>query len=170
MLADTANHRIDLSFDLSDAESDPLEIWIQVSADSGRTWRVKIDSLSGDFGFPIVPGTGKMLSWHYKPNTLSLFGPQGITGYQVRVIADDRQTIDLMDVANLVDSARVHQNLLAIEGVKQRTTNLANLEATKDSLEAMFDFYGLHPYRQGTAYGNYVCENIIGRRSGTRNA
>ena len=168
-VADTANHRVDLSFDLADNEGDPLEVWVQVSADSGRTWRVSIDSLSGDFGFPITPGTGKQLSWHYKPATLANFSPSGITGYSLRLVADDRQPIDILEVTNLVDSARVHQNLLAIEGVKNRATALPYLEETKDSLEAMMDRYDLHPYRHGDAYGNYVCENIIGRRSGTRN-
>lgn len=169
LTADTNNHQVVLDFDLADLESDPLEVWIQVSADSGRTWRVAIDSLSGDHGFPIVAGTGKQIVWHYNPNTLTAFGPTGLTNYKVRVIADDRQTVDLAEVAALVDSARLHQNLRDLEMVRHRQSALANLEATKDTLESEMAAYGLHPYRQGSTYGSYVCENIIGRRSGTRN-
>lgn len=164
---DTANHRVTVNYDLGDAESDPMEVWIQVSADSGRTWRVAIDSLSGDHGYPITPGTGKSLTWHYQPATLTPYGA-GLVGYQLRLIADDRQTIDLHTITDLVDSTRLHQQLLALEGVRHRTAGLQKLEDTKDSLEAFLDTYQFHPYRQGSSFGTYVCENVIGRRSGTR--
>ncbi|MFN8397833.1 MAG: M28 family peptidase [Bacteroidia bacterium] len=165
--ADTANHQVTANFDLADVDGDPMEVWIQVSADSGRTWRVAIDSLSGDHGFPITAGTGKSLTWHYQPSTLIPYG-SGLVGYQLRVIADDRQTIDLQEIADGVDSARLHHDLLALEGVKHRTSALQKLEDTKDSLELFMDNHGLHPYRQGSAFGQYTCENVIGRRSGTR--
>lgn len=169
LAADTLAHRVDISFDLADLENDPMELWIQVSADSGRTWRVAIDSLSGDQGFPISAGNGKMISWHYRPATLAMFSPAGLASLKVRVIADDRQTVDLQEVVDLVDSTRLHQDLLAMEGVRHRATAPAHLAATKDSLESLFNNYGLHPYRYGQAFGSYTCENVIGRRSGTRN-
>lgn len=165
--ADTANHQVTADFDLADVDGDPLEVWIQVSADSGRTWRVAIDSLSGDHGFPITAGPGKSITWHYQPSTLTPYG-SGLVGYQLRVIADDQQTVDLQDIADGVDSARLHQQLLALEGVRHRTSALQKLEDTKDSLQSFMDSHGLHPYRQGSAFGQYTCENIIGRRSGTR--
>ncbi len=165
--ADTLNHRVDLSYDLNDVDGDPMEVWIQVSADSGRTWRVAIDALTGDQGFPISSGTGKSLSWHYLPATLSAYGA-GLATYQVRLIADDRQSVDLQLVADMVDSARLHQQLRDLEGIRHRTAGLQKLEDTKDSLEAMMSQATLHPYRQGPVFGNYTCENLIGRRSGTR--
>ncbi len=167
LVADTANHRVDVSYDLGDAEGDAMEIWIQVSADSGRSWRVAIDSLSGDHGFPIAAGAGKLLSWHYVPSTLSAYGA-GLANYRLRVVADDRQTVDLQNVTDLIDSTRLHHDLLALEGVRHRSSGLPKLEATKDSLEALMAQYALHPYRHGASFGNYVCENVIGRRSGTR--
>jgi Peptidase family M28 len=167
LTADTANHQVTVSYDLNDAENDPMEVWIQVSADSGRTWRVAIDAVTGDQGYPIVSGSGKSLVWHYLPSTLSAYGA-GLATYQLRLIADDRQTVDLQQVADLVDSARLHQEMLGLEGVRQRAAGLQKLEDTKDSLEVFMDQYQLHPYRQGEAFGNYVCENVIGRRSGTR--
>jgi hypothetical protein len=165
--ADTANHRVTVNFDLADAESDPMEVWIQVSADSGRTWRVAIDSLSGDSGFPITSGTGKSITWHYQPATLIPFG-SGLVGYRLRVIADDRQTIDLQTITDMVDSTRLHQDLLELEGIRHRTAGVQHLEDTKDSLETFLQNHQLHPYRHGSAFGTYNCENIIGRRSGTR--
>jgi Zn-dependent M28 family amino/carboxypeptidase len=110
-----------------------------------------------------------MISWHYRPNTLSAFSPAGLASFKVRVIADDRQAVDLQEVVDLVDSARLHQNLLEVQGVRHRSTGVLHLEETKDSLESLFGQYGLHPYRHGQAFGSYTCENVIGRRSGTRN-
>jgi hypothetical protein len=167
LTADTANHRITADFDLADFEGDQLEVWIQVSADSGRTWRVAIDSLSGDHGFPIVAGAGKSITWHYQPATLSAYG-SGLFAYRLRVVADDRQTIDLQTITDLIDSTRLHQDLLAIEGIKHRTYGVQHLNDTKDSLKALMETHNLHPYQQGSSFGNYVCQNVIGRRSGTR--
>jgi hypothetical protein len=165
--ADTANDRVTVNFDLADQESDPLEVWIQVSADSGRTWRVAIDSLSGDHGFPITPGTGKSITWHYQPSTLWQYG-SGMVDYRLRVVADDRQTIDLQTITDMVDSTRLHNEMLEMQGIRHRTSGLQHLEDTKDSLEAFLDSYQLHPYRHGQAFGAYTCENVIARRSGTR--
>ncbi|MBL0017337.1 MAG: M28 family peptidase [Bacteroidetes bacterium] len=165
--ADTSNHVVTADFDLDDLDGDPMEVWIQVSADSGRTWRVAIDSLSGDHGFPINTGTGKSISWHYQPSTLSAYG-SGLLAYRLRVVADDRQTIDLQTIADLVDSTRLHNELLALEGIKHRTYGVQHLNDTKDSLKALLQTHNLHPYQQGSSFGNYVCQNVIGRRSGTR--
>jgi hypothetical protein len=167
LTADTALHQVDITYDLADVDGDPVEVWIQVSADSGSTWRVAIDSLSGDAGFPIAAGTGKSLRWHYHPNTLSAYGA-GPARYHVRLIADDRQPMDLQQVTDMVDSARLHQEMLSLEGIRHRTAGLQKLEDTKDSLETFMDGYNLHPYRHGDPFGGYTCENIIGRRSGTR--
>lgn len=166
-VADTTNHRVDVSFDLADAENDSLEVWIQVSPDSGRTWRVVVDSSTGDQGFPILAGSGKSISWHYQTSALTAYA-NGLTGFRVRVIADDRIQIDLNDVLALIDSSRVHSDLLMIEGVKHRTTGLAKLVECGDSIEARMNAFQLHPYRQGKPYGGYVCQNITGRSSGTR--
>ncbi|HEX2900757.1 MAG TPA: M28 family peptidase [Bacteroidia bacterium] len=167
VVPDTANHIVRVDFDLIDTENDPMEVWIQVSADSGRTWRVAIDSLSGDHGFPITSGTGKFITWHYQPATLSAYG-SGLVGYRLRVVADDRQTIDLQTITDLVDSSRLHQDLLELQGIKHRTYGVQHLNDTKDSLTALLQANGLHPYIQGSPFGAYTCQNVIGRRSGTR--
>ncbi|MCB9232073.1 MAG: M28 family peptidase [Bacteroidia bacterium] len=165
--ADTANHRIDVTFDLADPESDPMEVWLQASADSGKSWIVPVDSVQGDAGMSISSGTGKMISWYYDPATLAGFG-FGLTSLRLRVIADDHLPIDLQDIVDQVDSQQVVNDLLQLEGIRHRTGNLPHLEETKDSLEARLAARDLHPYRQGGTFGSYQTENVIGLASGTR--
>lgn len=167
LVADTSNHQVNVIYDLQDFENDPCEVWLQVSADGGQTWRVAIDSVSGDAGYPITNGNGHVLTWHYRPATLSAY-TVGVTAFSLRLVADDQQPMDLQAVTDLVDSTRLSADLHALEGVRHRTAGLPKLEATKDSLEALMASHALHPYRHGNPFGAYTCENLIGRRSGTR--
>jgi hypothetical protein len=169
VVVDTSAHSIEIDFDLSDTENDSMEVWIQASSDAGLTWVVDIpiDSLNGNTGFPELPGTGKQIIWEYDPTSGDLAGINW-SDFRIRLIADDRQSVDLNEVFNAVDSIRVIENLQELEGIRHRTTNLAKLEQTKDSLEAILSSHNLNPVRQGSNYGGYMGENIIGLSSGTR--
>ena len=166
-VADTSNHKVYISFDLADAENDSMEVWIQVSPDSGKTWRVIVDSTTGDKGFPVLQGTGKSITWFYVPAALASYSG-GLAGFRVRIIADDLGIVDLNDILVLIDSSRIHSDLLALEGVRHRTGGLAKLNEVADSIEFTMNANNLHPYRQGTNFGGYNCQNITCRKSGTR--
>ena len=63
---DPGNQSVTFDFDLADNENDPVEMFLRVSADSGRTWLVDLTSgVSGDLGYPISPGAGKSITWNY---------------------------------------------------------------------------------------------------------
>lgn len=166
-IADTVAHQVTVTYDLSDLEGDNLEVWLQVSADSGWTWMVPADSITGDVGFPITPTTGKQAVWTYDPVALTNYlGSPGLQGFRVRVVANDRIPIDIADLVAQVDSARIMQNLQFIEGVRHRTAGLTHLMNVRDSLRALMAEQGLQPWHDAWAFSGYNAENLIARRSG----
>jgi uncharacterized protein (TIGR02145 family) len=54
---------VDISYDLSGSDPD-YDITVEVSFDGGSSY-TPADSVSGDTGLDIVPGTGKSIAWEY---------------------------------------------------------------------------------------------------------
>ena len=83
----------DIYYDLSDADTDTLKVWVEVSADGGGTW-TKLERVTGDVGDHVLVGLGKHVVW----KTPAEFGVGTGPGYQARVVADDtpRWTIGMV--------------------------------------------------------------------------
>lgn len=155
-----AQQRIEVTFDVSDAESDFLDLNLTVSDDNGVSFLFSGGSISGDNGFPKTPGTGKVIYWNY-PSTVTSF-----SNFQLRVVADDREPVDIPALLQLVDSNRLRQRLSFIQDVRHRSANPAHLEAVKDSIEATFEHNDWQSSRQPFAFGTYTGQNILGRKAG----
>ena len=56
-------HKVDIRYDVADADGDALWITVKVSDDGGTTYAVPAASFSGDNGFGIKPGSGKHIVW-----------------------------------------------------------------------------------------------------------
>ena len=56
-------HKVDIRYDVADADGDALWIKVEVSDDGGTTYAVPAASFSGDNGFGIEPGSGKHIVW-----------------------------------------------------------------------------------------------------------
>jgi formylglycine-generating enzyme required for sulfatase activity len=88
----TANQRtdvskkVDIGYDLTDADGDACAVSVQVSSDGGATWTVPVTAVTGAVGPGITPGTSKLIVWDSKVDLPAAFGSQ----YKVRVCADDR--------------------------------------------------------------------------------
>lgn len=54
---------IDIYYSVIDLEGDPLIVYVQVSNDSGKTFTVPASTFTGDYGFNIVPGADKLVTW-----------------------------------------------------------------------------------------------------------
>ena len=52
-------HKVDIHYDVADADGDALWITVKVSDDGGATYAVPAAGFSGDNGFGIKPGSGK---------------------------------------------------------------------------------------------------------------
>jgi formylglycine-generating enzyme required for sulfatase activity len=77
---------VDITFDVSDADSDPLTISVEISDDSGTTFAVPVTALSGDTSVTATPTpAAKALVWDASVD----FNQQFNATMVVRVIADD---------------------------------------------------------------------------------
>lgn len=165
----TATHNegegtVTISYDLSDAENDDVEVMLWVSAVGGQTYMNNVSIDSGDVGYPVTPGTSKEITWNYN-DTIST-----ITDYEVKLIADDRQEVDVQSIVNRVDSQRLESNLTFIAGNRHKDDGLAHLNEVKDSIEMRFSANGLATRRHGFSFQGYDAHNIIGHQSGLKSA
>ncbi|MGD1846292.1 MAG: M28 family peptidase [Salibacteraceae bacterium] len=149
-----------VTFDVSDAENDLLELQLSISDDFGQTYLVTSGTISGDQGFPMFQGNGKSIVWNYPSSVTSL------QGYKVRIVADDRQPVDLAALLQQVDSNRMRQNLTFVQGIRHYSANPSQLEAVKDSLERLFLVNDWQADRQAFTFSNYNAHNILGRKPG----
>lgn len=154
-----ASHEATITFDLSDAENDDMEVKLLVSNNGGQTFLVNVGSTSGDVGFPITPGTGKQIVWDF--DTIS-----NIYAYSLRLVADDHNVPDIQSIVDQVDSVILRNDLQTIQGIRHYQANPTHLEETKDLLEDRFNQFGLSTYRQPFDRAGYVGHNIIGRKAG----
>ena len=82
----TGTKLVDISFDVSDADSDTLSISVEISDDSGTTFLVPVTGLSGDTSVAATPTlASKALVWDAGVD----FNQQFNSSMVVRVIADD---------------------------------------------------------------------------------
>ena len=76
---------VDITYNVADADGDPLKIRIEVSSNAGTTYNVPASSLSGAIGDNITPGTGKQIVWNAGVDWDGEYSPQ----MRVKVIASD---------------------------------------------------------------------------------
>lgn len=164
--ADTVNQQVTITYDVSDAENDSLDIYLRISGDGGETFVVETDSLSGDIGYPILPGINKSLTWHYNTGQV---GKKALTSgsFLAKLVAADRSAADIQALVNQVDETRILADLQEIVGVRHFSAGPTLLEATKVYMEDQFSDKGLQSRRHDFAYtSNYTGQNIIGRHPG----
>lgn len=164
-VADWPNNTLTITYDVEDAENDPLEISVAFSDDGGYTYSLTFQvPVTGDVGFPVTPGTGRTIS-------CDISGVAGMAAtFTLRLVADDKQPFDLQQLVNEVDSTRLKENLEFVEGIRHRVTGLAHLNEVRDSIGNHFIGHGLltqeHLFQNGAATGR----NIIGTLPGTGTA
>ena len=56
-------HKVDIRYDVADADGDALWITVKVSDDGGTSYVVPAAGFSGDNGFGIKSGSGKHIVW-----------------------------------------------------------------------------------------------------------
>jgi hypothetical protein len=155
------NDRMTITFDLSDSDNDSLEVCFLLSDDNGQTYHVDVSNAIGDLGYPVLPGTARKITWDAPM-------PISTAVHQVKIVASDREMIDIQTMVDQVDSTRLKEDLGWIEGVRTRTVGLSHLQAVKDSLENRFNALGLQASRQQQMDSGYLLENIIGKHSGAK--
>jgi len=156
-----ANNKVVITYNLADAENNNVDVKLLLSNDGGQNYTAFTGTVTGDVGANIQPGTNKQIEWNY--DTVS-----NVYAYSIRLVADDKQLPDIQDLVDAVDSVRLYNDLLKVQGVRHYSANPAHLEEVKDTIESRFANAGLqtsrHQFaRTGTSYPG---ENIIGRKPG----
>jgi hypothetical protein len=163
---DWAAQSLQLTFDLSDAENDVLEVQIELSSDGGATYaHTSTVTWQGDVGAGISAGAGKSATAN-----VAALAQVPTSQFRARVTVLDGQMLDIQALVDQVDSVRLKNNLEFVEGIRHRTAGGAHLAATRDSIFRAFEALGIHAGTQTFAFGNYTATNVIGTHSGTHNA
>lgn len=154
----TSINTLRITYSLSDAENNPCRITLKISNDSGKTFLYPADSLSGDIGYPVTPGSSRQVYWYF--NTLPV-------GFKAKLIADDLQNVDIQQIVNQVDSSNIIGNMQFITGIRHRSTGPVQLQRVKDSISNRFNRYNLQTSVQSFDYSGYTAQNYMGRQPGT---
>ncbi|MCB1151395.1 hypothetical protein KDK88_07580, partial [bacterium] len=56
---------VDVTYTLTDADTDTLAVTLQASDDGGQTWTLPVETVSGDAGDGVTPGTGLTAVWDF---------------------------------------------------------------------------------------------------------
>jgi Peptidase family M28 len=155
-----ANATITLQFGLTDAESDPLTVQVELSTDGGKTYSLPF-SASGDVGNGQSVGSGKQIVVNYSPYIVT-----AADKVRVRLSVVDNAALDIQALVNEVDSNRLRNDLSFVEGRRHRTNSLPHLHAVRDSMLAVYRQGGLFTQTQNWNLGNYTASNVIGSSTG----
>ncbi len=79
------SYKVDIYYDVTDADGDTLTIAIQASNDAGTTWDFAIISVTGDVGTNITSGTQKHIVWDFDADHTEYYSDQ----IKLKIIADD---------------------------------------------------------------------------------
>ncbi len=156
---------VDIRYDLADPENDLCSVSIALSSNGGVSFGFLPDpeELSGDFGYPIAPGTGKHIIWQAGEEHFPLDGDQ----YVARITADDAVRPYVSNPYSGVDfSAAV---LVKADFHSHTTYSDAAATATP---KARIDRYRLYGYRVATiadhdSYGPQAGTTLTTRPFGT---
>lgn len=80
-------HKVDIYYDLYDADGNAMTVTMEVSADAGQSYTLQATSLSGDIGANITSGNNRHIVWDFGIDHPNYFSDQ----IKVKIIADDGQ-------------------------------------------------------------------------------
>lgn len=160
---DQINEKVTIIYDLSDNDNDPCSIWLKTSADGGEFYETEDNlNITGDIGQNINPGVSKSLVWDYSSITGSIFN------IQLKLNASDGFEYDIQDFVDQVDSNEIISNLEFIEGIRHYSANPTHLNNIRDSIDNIFNYYGLSTERHEFDYNGNQGFNILGRKPGLK--
>lgn len=152
-----------IRYDVDDAEDDSLEILFRASFDEGNKFLVNTANATGHVGFPVMRGADRELHWHYG-DVWDI-----IEGKSVRLVADDRQPLDLAALVEQVDSNRLRSMVEFIAHPRSFQTDREHLYRVRDSITALLEGYGYRNSNQEFGPGHRLATNVIGRKPGLGN-
>lgn len=160
LVTTTGGNLLRVNYDLTDPDNSHIEVLLQVSQDGGETWRTTAQTVTGDVGFPVAPGSAKELEWEYEQDL------ESSGQYQIRLVADDREEVNIQELVDQVDSARLYNTVLTLQGPRNYTADATRMESMKDHIEDELESFGLTTSRASFPVQSIPAENLIGRLQG----
>ena len=80
-----SSYKVDIYYDVNDADGDAMTVSILVSDDGGTTWDFTANNLTGDIGANITNGTNKQIVWYFGAEHPETFSDKFI----IEISADD---------------------------------------------------------------------------------
>jgi Peptidase family M28 len=158
---DTLKKKVNITYDLYDAENEPIDLTLYVSNDNGETYTLNTTNMSGDVGKSVQCGKGKSVVWNYSE-------PLTIDAVNIKIVADDLYKIDIQNLVAEVDSARLMKSLLALYGNRSPRSldGMLGLAKARKYIESSFDEDKLNIEKQTFSVGQYDTYNVVGRKVG----
>ncbi len=160
-LSMTGDNTLTITYDLSDAENDACFVSLYISNDNGTTYQVDASGAEGDVNALISVGNNKSISWNYTET------PSADGSYQVKIVADDQQIIDIQGVVDQVDQANLLSKLTFVEGIRHRNTGLNHLLEVREFIDNQFVDFGLNAENTTFDYQGFLAKNYISKIEGT---
>ncbi len=85
------SHKVDIYYDLYDADGDAMTVTMQASNDAGKTWNVSCNQINSDVGDNQTSGTGKHIVWDFAAEHPDVYWDQ----VQIKITADDGYTLPI---------------------------------------------------------------------------
>ncbi len=155
-----AAKKINLQFDLSDVENDPMTVSVYASDTLDKNVTL-LTSVTGDIGKNILSGKGKSIEIDLKNVTLA-------SKFKILIVADDEKVPTITDILSQVNCDRMMSDLAFLASKpRHRTSNAAHLQAVRDSIQALlnqtFGNANVSSFTAGTYTGKNFAASKIGK-------
>jgi formylglycine-generating enzyme required for sulfatase activity len=161
---------VQITYDVSDADSDTMTVAVQISSDGGTTWTVCVNTVSGNVGDGILSGVNYQIVWNAGVDHPGQVGTQ----FQAKVLADDHWAPAGMVLipAGPYDMGATYQSYAQpIHTVNVPAFYMDIYEVTNAQYKAFCDatsrayppdpgFSGMPNYFTNPAYANYPVVNV----------
>jgi hypothetical protein len=164
---DTATKTITINFDAIDIQNDPIDIYVFLSADSGKTFLSPVQSVQGDAGINIPSGSNKSMQISYNSDSL-MMAAQGnpASWFMVKIVATDNKPLNLPAILGFVDSAMVVEHMQFLSVQRNHSAHQGALNTIRDSIATRFNRFGLQTQTSSFNFGTFGGQNIWGRHPG----
>lgn len=159
---DAVAQQLTISYQLTDAEDAPCEVWLKFSTDGGEYFALAENgTVTGDVGTGITSGTHTAI-WDYSAHAAGIFGTR------IRLVASDGQQADIADMVAQVSESNLLASLEAVNGIRHFDAAPQRLEEVRTYIQDAFTNAGLITERHDFTHSSTDMSNIIGRQSGMR--
>ena len=152
---------ISISYDLLYLTNDLAEVTLRATAKGELIFDYNTSNATGDVGFGVAGGTSRKIEWDY-----SAYADSTVE-FRIMLVARQNHPVDIQALVDQVDSTRLKNDLLFLEGIRHRTTGATHLAEVQNFIQSQFLENGLETSVQSFVNGSYTAKNIIGRLIGT---